>query len=90
MRNLIGIFFIFLLPFFSFSQKDKLEKNKTNYHYLKQKINVCLAVEGDFLRTLGNIGVFFWNAGMRYEKDNEGNKIKNEYDNYVYFTLKES
>jgi hypothetical protein len=82
MKNHIITLYLLTIPLLSISQTKN--QNKTNYHYLKQKIDLCLAVEGDFLRTLGNIGVFFWNAGMHYEKDNEGNKIKNEYGNYVY------
>tara|TARA_B110001450_G_scaffold9980_1_gene9861 strand:- start:71 stop:784 length:714 start_codon:yes stop_codon:yes gene_type:complete len=88
MKKDIVILYLIIIPVFGFSQTNEVVKNddkrKTNYHYLKQKIDLCLAVEGDILRTLGNIGVFFWNAGMRYEKDNEGNKIKNEYGDYVY------
>ena len=60
------------------------QENKTNYNHLKQKMDLCFSVERDLFRTLGSIGVFFWNAGMRYKKDNEGNKIKNEYGGYVY------
>lgn len=46
-------------------------------------MNLSLAIEGEFLNTLGNVAVFFWNAGMRYEKDSNGNRIVDNNGNYI-------
>ena len=50
------------------------QKNSNAISYLQQKMDLSLAVNGEFARTLGNVFAFFWNAGMRYEKDENGNQ----------------
>ncbi len=79
MKKHIKYLFLIVASLLTYSQEKK-----TNNTHLKEKLDLCLSVEGDLFRTLGNIGVFFWNAGMRYEKDEDGNKIKDEYSNYIY------
>ncbi len=62
MRKHIKYLFLIVASLLTYSQEKK-----TNNTHLKEKLDLCLSVEGDLFRTLGNIGVFFWNAGMRYE-----------------------
>ena len=88
MKKDLVILYLIIIPLISFSQKKGFAKNngkrKINYNYLKDKMDVSLSIQGDLFNTLGNIGVFFWNIGMRYEKDNEGNRIKDEFGDYLY------
>ncbi len=82
---------IFAIPFAVFqsycqSIDEPIEKQVTKQRtieYLKKKFNLSLAVKGDFLYSIGNIGVFFWNLGMRYEKDDDGNDVLDENGNAI-------